>query len=64
MKAILLTLSVLITLLATGGAIDIVTPDGTFKDVVVKKVVGDAVSITHSEGTALEIGRASCRERV
>jgi hypothetical protein len=53
MKAILLSLSLLIAFFATSRALDIVTPDGTFKDVVVKKVVGEAVSITHSEGTAL-----------
>jgi hypothetical protein len=53
MKAILLTLSLLIAFCATSRALDIVTPDGTFKDVVIKKVVGEGVTITHSEGTAL-----------
>ena len=53
MKAILLSLSLLITFAAAGHALDITTPDGTFKDVKVKKVVGDAVTVTHSEGTAL-----------
>ena len=53
MKAILLSFSLLITFIAAGYAIDITTPDGTFKDVKVKKVVGEAVSVTHSEGTAL-----------
>lgn len=53
MKAILLTLTLLTAFCAAGRALDIVTPERTFKDVVVKKVVGEAVSITHSEGTAL-----------
>lgn len=53
MKAILLSLSLLIIFTAAGLALDITTPDGTFKDVKVKKVVGDAVTVTHSEGTAL-----------
>ena len=53
MKAILLTLALLTIFTATGGALDITTPEGTFKEVVVKKVVGDAVTVTHSEGTAL-----------
>ena len=53
MKAILLTLSLLVFFTAAGRAIDITTPDGTFKDVKVKKVLADAVTVTHSEGTAL-----------
>jgi hypothetical protein len=53
MKVILLCLSVLAGLVITSRALDIMTPDGALKDVVVKKVVGDAVSVTHSEGTAL-----------
>ncbi len=53
MKAPLLTFLLLIIFTAAGSALDITTPDGTFKDVVVKKVVGEAVSVTHSEGTAL-----------
>lgn len=53
MKAFLLTFSLLAAFLPISLALDIVTPEGTFKDVVVKKVVGEAVSITHSEGTAL-----------
>jgi flagellar biosynthesis GTPase FlhF len=53
MKAILIFLSLLIAFLATGRALDIVTPDGTFKDVKVTKVETEAVRITHSEGTAL-----------
>ena len=53
MKAILPILSLLLALISAGRALDIVTPDGTLKDVVVKKVVGDGVSVTHSEGTAL-----------
>lgn len=53
MKAILLTLSLLTIFTITSRALDIVTPERTFKDVKVSKVVGEAVSITHSEGTAL-----------
>ncbi|GDX10758.1 hypothetical protein LBMAG57_25300 [Verrucomicrobiota bacterium] len=53
MKAILLTLSLLVFFAAAGNAIDITTPDGTFKGVVVKKVLADAVTVTHSDGTAL-----------
>lgn len=53
MKATLLTLSLLLFFAAAGSAIDITTPEGTFKDVKVKKVVGEAVAVTHSEGTAL-----------
>jgi hypothetical protein len=53
MKAILLTLSLLVFFTAAGRAIDITTPDGTFKDVKVKKVLADAVTVTHSDGTAL-----------
>ena len=53
MKVVLLSLSLLSAFLATSRALDIVTPDGTLKDVVVKKVVGEAVSVMHSEGTAL-----------
>ena len=53
MKVLLLTLSLLTFFTAAGRAIDITTPDGTFKDVVIKKVLADAVTVTHSEGTAL-----------
>lgn len=53
MKVTLLCLSLLMAILPASRALDIVTPDGTFKDVMVKKVLNDAVSITHSEGTAL-----------
>ena len=53
MKAILLTLSLLIFFTAAGSAIDVTTPDGTFKDVKIKKVLADGVTVTHSEGTAL-----------
>jgi hypothetical protein len=53
MKATLLTLSLLIAFLATGHALDIVTPEATFKDIKVTKVEAEAVRITHSEGTAL-----------
>ncbi len=53
MKAIILSLSLLMIFTITGRALDIVTPERTFKDVQVKKVVGESVSITHSEGTAL-----------
>ena len=53
MKVSLTCISLLIALLVAGHALDIVTPEGTLKDVQVKKVVGDAVSVTHSDGTAL-----------
>ena len=53
MKVLLLTLSLFTFFAAAGRAIDITTPDGTFKDVKVKKVLTDAVTVTHSEGTAL-----------
>lgn len=53
MKAFLLTLSLLTFLTVAGRAIDVTTPDGTFKDVKIKKVLADAVTVTHSEGTAL-----------
>jgi len=53
MKASLLCLSLLIVILTTSRALDIVTPDATFKDVKVTKVEAEAVRITHSEGTAL-----------
>jgi len=53
MKATLLCFSLLIAVLATSHALDIVTPETTFKDVKVTKVEAEAVRITHSEGTAL-----------
>jgi hypothetical protein len=53
MKGLLLTLSLIIIFAATGRALDIVTPEATFKDVKVTKVEAEAVRITHSEGTAL-----------
>lgn len=53
MKVILLSLSLLIALLPMSRALDIVTPEATFKDVKVTKVEADAVRITHSEGTAM-----------
>ena len=53
MKATLLAISLLMICSATGRAFDIVTPEGTFKDVKVTKVEADAVRIMHSEGTAL-----------
>ena len=53
MKATLLTFSLLIAFLVTGHALDLVTPEATFKDVKVTKVEAEAVRITHSEGTAL-----------
>lgn len=53
MKAILLTFSLLAAFLPLSLGLDLVTPEGTFKDVVVKKLVGEFISITHSEGTAL-----------
>ena len=53
MKATLLTFSLLVLFAAAGGAVDVTTPDGTFKDVKIKKVLADAVTVTHSEGTAL-----------
>jgi hypothetical protein len=53
MKATLLCFSLLIAVLATSRALDIVTPETTFKDVKVTKVEAEAVRITHSEGTAL-----------
>lgn len=53
MKAILLSLSLLILPVATGRAVDIVTAGATFKNIKVTKVEAEAVRITHSEGTAL-----------
>ena len=53
MKVTLLCLSMLIALFATSQAVDIVTPEATFKDVKVTKVEADAVRIMHSEGSAL-----------
>ena len=53
MKVTLLCLSLLMALPVASRALDIVTPDGTFKDVKVTKVDAEAVRITHSEGTAL-----------
>ena len=53
MKAILLSLSLLMISTITGRALDIVTPEATFKNVKVTKVEADGVRIAHSEGTAL-----------
>lgn len=53
MKAVFLSLSLLIATVSTGIALNIVTPEATFKDVKVTKVEAEAVRITHSEGTAL-----------
>lgn len=53
MKVTLLCLSMLVALFAEGRALDIVTPEATFKDVKVTKVEGEAIRITHSEGSAL-----------
>lgn len=53
MKATLPILALLISLGAFCRALDIVTPEATFKDVKVTKVEAEAVRITHSEGTAL-----------
>jgi len=53
MKAIFSSLLLLVALAVTARALDLVTPSGTFKDVTVKKVEGEAIRIAHSEGTAL-----------
>jgi type IV secretory pathway VirB10-like protein len=53
MKAILISLSFLVSVLATGHAANLVTSAGTFKDFKVTRVEAEAVRITHSEGTAL-----------
>lgn len=53
MKAILLSFSLLTIVSIPCSAVDIVTPEATFKNVKVTKVEGEAVRITHSEGMAL-----------
>ena len=53
MKAILLSLSLLSIFSIAGLALDIVTPEATFKNVKVTKVEAEGVRITHSEGAAL-----------
>ncbi len=55
MKVTLLCLSLLLAFSAAGRALDIVTPDATFKDVKVTKVEEKefAVRIMHSEGSAM-----------
>ena len=53
MKVLLLSLSLLGISAMTGRALDIVTPEATFKDVKVTKVEENAVRITHSDGSAL-----------
>ncbi|MEO6738841.1 MAG: hypothetical protein ABIP20_01220 [Chthoniobacteraceae bacterium] len=53
MKATLLIFSIVLIFITTGSALDVVTADGTLKDVKVTKVEAEAVRVTHSEGTAL-----------
>lgn len=53
MKVTALSILLLFLLVAMSPALDIVTPEVTFKDVKVTKVEAEAVRITHSEGTAL-----------
>ena len=53
MKAILLTFSLLIVFSTASSALDIVTPEATFKDAKVTKVEAEGVRISHSEGSAL-----------
>ncbi len=53
MKVTLLSLLVFLALVGAGRALDIVTPDATFKDAKVTKVEAEAVRISHSEGSAL-----------
>ena len=53
MKAILHVFSLLAIFAAASHALDLVTPEGTFKDVKVTRVDGDAVRISHTEGAAL-----------
>lgn len=53
MKVTLIALSLLIAILPLSRALDIVTPEATFKDIKVTKVEAEAIRITHSEGTAL-----------
>ncbi len=53
MKAPLVSICLLLLLIAMSPALDLVTPEATFKDVKVTKVEAEAVRITHSEGTAL-----------
>jgi hypothetical protein len=52
MKVFLLCISLLIAFLPSGLAVDIVTPDGTLKDVKVTKAEAEGVRVTHSEGAA------------
>lgn len=53
MKPSFSSLLLLVALVVAGHALDIVTPSATFKDVKVTRVEGEAIRITHSEGTAL-----------
>ncbi len=53
MKAIFLSLALLTIFTTTSRAIDIVTPEATFKNIKVTRVDAEAVRITHDEGMAL-----------
>lgn len=52
MKLPLLCIALLIAFLLPCRAVDIVTPDGTLKDVKVTKAEAEGVRVTHSEGAA------------
>lgn len=52
MKVTFLSLAFIVALIASGIAVDVVTPEEKYFDVTVKKVEAEGVRITHREGTA------------